>query len=279
MRILFIDVFANNLFHPGWGMQQAMYIFLRRRWEQDEGYLNTILDYFKDLNYPLQLMIFPEGTNLEDRSRVHSDSFARKNNLPIYEYVLHPRVRGFVHCVEKLRHGPRRMDAIHDVTIAYDRNYCFTEKDIILGDFPREIHFHIKRYPISEIPTDVEELEVWCQKRWLEKEDRLKLFYSKETKCFCPEDEKITQDASDKQEATVRKQMVGSIVFFVGVIVVSVLLLYRYSYARWFFIGLIAVYLLQAFVGFGMDKVQLVLHNQLSKHATKTMRYLKCADP
>ena len=120
-------------------MQNALYIFLKRRWEQDESYLNTVLSYFVDSSDCLQLLLFPEGTNFEDASKVKSDSFARKNNLPSYDFVLHPRVRGFTYCVEKLRQG--RLDAVHDVTIGYSENYCFEEIDLLKGNVPDEIHF------------------------------------------------------------------------------------------------------------------------------------------
>ncbi|KAK3741102.1 hypothetical protein QZH41_013925, partial [Actinostola sp. cb2023] len=161
----------------GWGMQGAMYLFLKRHWEQDEEYLNTILDYFRDMNYPIQLMIFPEGTNLDEYSQPRSDSYARKNNLPLYKHVLHPRVRGFVHCIEKLRKATRRIDAVYDVTIAFDQDHCYSERDIVMGNFPKEMHFNIKRYAINEMPTDYTALEDWLCKRWAEKEERLAKFY------------------------------------------------------------------------------------------------------
>ena len=59
-------------------MQNALYIFLKRRWEQDESYLNTVLSYFVDSSACLQLLLFPEGTNLEEGSKIKSDSFAEK---------------------------------------------------------------------------------------------------------------------------------------------------------------------------------------------------------
>lgn len=175
-------------------MQGAMYLFLKRRWEQDEEYLNSVLDYFKDMNYPIQLMIFPEGTNLDKYSQPRSDSYARKNNLPLYKHVLHPRVRGFVHCIEKLRKATKRIDAVYDVTVGYDQDHCYSEVDIASGNFPKEIHFNIKRYNINEMPLDYTELEQWLCQRWAEKEDRLAKFYSSNDINFCPPAEELVQD-------------------------------------------------------------------------------------
>lgn len=244
-------------------MQMAMYLFLKRRWEQDEEYLNSVLDYFKDVNYPIQLMIFPEGTNLDEYSQPRSDSYALKNNLPLYKHCLHPRVRGFVHCIEKLRKATPRIDAVYDVTIGYDQDYCYREVDIAKGNFPKEMHFDIKRYHINEMPTDYTELEQWLCQRWAEKEERLAKFYKNDEVGFCGEE--LVQHTTDKQESTVKKQMIFSIIFFIIVILTCFYILYRYVYARWYMAVLICMYVIQAFVGFGMDKVQLWIHNRFDK--------------
>lgn len=246
-------------------MQGAMYLFLKRHWEQDEVYLNTVLDYFKDLNYPIQLMIFPEGTNLDEKSQPRSDSYARKNNLQIYKHVLHPRVRGFVHCVEKLRKATKRLDAVYDVTIGYDQDYCYKEKDIIIGNFPKEIHFHINRYSISELPSDYTSLEEWLIKKWAEKEERLGKFYESETKGFCPPGEETNHDPQDPEETSVKRIMIISLIFFILITMVTFFLLYRFAYARWYFLALAVMYTVQNVICFGMDKVQLLIHQKYNK--------------
>lgn len=35
----------------GWAMQGASFLFLDRKWEHDEAYLDVILNYFKSLYY------------------------------------------------------------------------------------------------------------------------------------------------------------------------------------------------------------------------------------
>lgn len=247
-------------------MQGSMYLFLKRRWEQDEEYLNNVLDYFRDMNYPIQLMIFPEGTNLDNYSQPRSNSYAQKNNLPLYKHVLHPRVRGFVHCIEKLRKATRKIDAVYDVTVGYDQDYCYQAPDFVTGNFPKEIHFNIKRYNISEMPLDNTKLEQWLCQRWSEKEDRLSKFYMNGKVQFCPPEEELVQDSNDKEESSVKKLMLFSLVFFALVIVTSFYLLCRFAYARWFMLLLICMYIIQGAIGFGMDKVQLWIHNRFKKN-------------
>ena len=51
-----------------------------------------------------------------------------------------------------------------------------TERQL-LKDFPREIHFHIHRYPVDTLLTSKEDLQLWYHKWWEEKEERLHSFY------------------------------------------------------------------------------------------------------
>ncbi|XP_051471292.1 lysocardiolipin acyltransferase 1 isoform X6 [Apus apus] len=50
----------------GWAMQVAAFVFIRRKWENDKSHFEKMLDYFCDIKEPLQLLIFPEGTDLTD---------------------------------------------------------------------------------------------------------------------------------------------------------------------------------------------------------------------
>ncbi|XP_027477407.1 lysocardiolipin acyltransferase 1 isoform X3 [Zalophus californianus] len=92
----------------GWAMQAAAYIFIHRKWKDDQSHFEDIIDYFCDIREPLQLLIFPEGTDLTENSKARSNDFAEKNGLQKYEYVLHPRTTGFTFVVERLREGGKK---------------------------------------------------------------------------------------------------------------------------------------------------------------------------
>lgn len=49
-------------------MQVAAFIFIQRKWEEDKNHFGNMLDYFCDIHEPLQLLIFPEGTDLTGTS-------------------------------------------------------------------------------------------------------------------------------------------------------------------------------------------------------------------
>lgn len=48
-------------------MQVAAFIFIQRKWEDDKSHFENMLHYFCDIHEPLQLLIFPEGTDLTGR--------------------------------------------------------------------------------------------------------------------------------------------------------------------------------------------------------------------
>ena len=56
------------------------------------------------------------------------------------------------------------LDAVYDISIAYPHNFPQNEPELLRGNFPREVHFHIKRHPIENLPEGDEELADWCKK-------------------------------------------------------------------------------------------------------------------
>lgn len=56
---------------PGWAMQVACFVFIKRRWAEDKEHMENMLDYFCDIREPLQLLLFPEGTDLTGETQMH----------------------------------------------------------------------------------------------------------------------------------------------------------------------------------------------------------------
>lgn len=143
------------------------------------------------------------------------------------EYLIHPRVKGFQHTVSKLRNT---VDAVWDISIGYPDFIPQTEESVFQGKFPKEVHFHFKRYAIEEIPTKDEELATWLQNCWTEKEQRLEAFY-KEKKF---------------PESVATTNITFSLLFgIIGWIVKTsfwLVLLYYYPFARWYFLIVAILY-------------------------------------
>ncbi|XP_043367582.1 lysocardiolipin acyltransferase 1 isoform X3 [Dermochelys coriacea] len=206
----------------GWAMQVAAFIFIQRKWEDDKNHFENMLDYFCDIREPLQLLIFPEGTDLTG------------NNL----------------------------DAIHDVTVAYPQNIPQTEKHLLNGNFPKEIHFHVHRYPVQTLPTSREELQLWCQKRWEEKEERLQLFYEGE-KYFDVTGRSIIPPCKSELRVLVVKCI--SLLYWTLFTLAMFVLLYFYSFVRLYCVTAVVIFVVQQKIFGGLEIIELACHQYFNK--------------
>ncbi|CBJ33474.1 Lysocardiolipin acyltransferase [Ectocarpus siliculosus] len=161
----------------GWATQMLLFVFLKRDKTKDLQRVREISDYLVGLDMPTTLLLFPEGTDLSPNNHLKSLAFAKKEGLAEYQYVLHPKVRGFSECMQALRPG---LDAVHDVTIAY-HNYKDggppSENTMLAGCFPPEVHMHVTRFAVADLPTDDDGLQQWCREAFTEKEERLREFH------------------------------------------------------------------------------------------------------
>uniref|UniRef100_A0A8C5MYN6 Lysocardiolipin acyltransferase 1 n=1 Tax=Leptobrachium leishanense TaxID=445787 RepID=A0A8C5MYN6_9ANUR len=240
----------------GWAMQIAAFIFIHRKWEEDKNHFEAMLDYFCDIKEPLQLLIFPEGTDLTENTKARSDKFAEKNELQKYDYVLHPRTTGFTFIVDRLREG-HNLDAIHDITVAYPQNIPQTEKHILNGSFPKEIHFHVCRYPVDTLPASKDELQLWCQERWKEKEDRLRVFYERDRYFDASRRSRIPPC---KSELRVHLIKFASLLYWTSFTIAMLVLLYMYSCVRWYLLTMVVVFVVEGKLFGGLELIELACH-------------------
>ncbi|CAH8679499.1 unnamed protein product [Schistosoma rodhaini] len=186
MKIILKDSLAK-VPGAGWAMQCGSFIFLRRRIATDQQRLQKIVEYLLKVKQSCQLLIFPEGTNLNSKSLERSDSYGEQNNLPYVRYTLHPRSTGFLHLVKLI--GLDNLTEVYDVTVAYPDILPSPEINLFYGHVPHEVHYHIRRFYLNDL-LDIthdnrklddeinDKLSKWLQNRWLEKENILKEYYA-----------------------------------------------------------------------------------------------------
>ncbi|MCD7453457.1 1-acyl-sn-glycerol-3-phosphate acyltransferase 4 [Datura stramonium] len=141
----------------GWGFYVLEFIPLERDWVVDEPVIRQTLSTFTNPHDPLWLTVFPEGTDYSDQKCKRSQEFASQNGLPVLKNVLLPKTKGFYACLEILRSS---LDAVYDVTIAY-KNQCPTFLDNAFGVDPSEVHIHVRRIPLENVPASEKEASKW----------------------------------------------------------------------------------------------------------------------
>ncbi|KAJ8954207.1 hypothetical protein NQ318_005802 [Aromia moschata] len=162
---------------PGWVMQLACFVYIKRCWLSDKHILQNYIDYVVDTSYKHSLLVFPEGTDFTEDTKKSSHNFAEKNNLQKYEYVLHPRTTGFTFLTHQLL-SKNNLDAVYDVTLVYPDVVPQNEKVLLNGRFPKEVKVHFARYSKSVLPKTEEGLREFLERRWLDKERTLKEFHA-----------------------------------------------------------------------------------------------------
>mmetsp|Transcript_27053 Transcript_27053/g.71280 ORF Transcript_27053/g.71280 Transcript_27053/m.71280 type:complete len:293 (+) Transcript_27053:649-1527(+) len=161
----------------GWAMQCFLFVFLARDKNKDLKYLEDLVAHHHQRGLPVSLVIFPEGTDLHPEAVVKCEEFAKQRGLVQYKYILHPKVVGFQHSMGLLRGS---CGALYDVTIAYVDHVDGerpTELSLLSFRLPREVHMHVRRDPMTSLPTDDAGLEKLVVERFAAKEAALRAFY------------------------------------------------------------------------------------------------------
>ncbi|KAI5838899.1 acyltransferase-domain-containing protein [Morchella snyderi] len=163
----------------GWGMRFYGFIFLARKWEQDQPRFKHRLSKLAGSQEPMWLMIFPEGTNLSESGRNASAKYAEKAGLEDLRHLLLPRATGLRFCLENLMGS---VEWVYDCTVAYEgiprgkfgQDYFTLSSTYFQGRPPKSVNMHWRRFAVSSIPiSDPHLFELWIRQRWIEKDHLL----------------------------------------------------------------------------------------------------------
>ncbi|KAI9285312.1 acyltransferase-domain-containing protein [Umbelopsis sp. AD052] len=167
----------------GWGMLIFDFIFMKRRLNEDQANMvNNLERAKKNVDTPMWLLIYPEGTVVSKKTRKISNDFAEKFGYNNPRHLLLPRSTGLRICTNTLGNSVKY---IYDCTIGYSGlksgdipEDVYTLRGIFfLKRYPKEIHVHLRRFLISDIPTEEEAYATWLRDRWAEKDELLEEFY------------------------------------------------------------------------------------------------------
>ncbi|KAG9186121.1 hypothetical protein G6011_02677 [Alternaria panax] len=166
----------------GWGAQFYNFIFLSRKWEEDQRTFKKHLSKLNKKGDPMWLIIFPEGTNLSKTTREKSQKWAQKNGLQDMKHQLLPRSTGLKFCLNELR---ETTDWLYDCTVAYEgvpegqfgQDIFTLRSSFFEGRPPKSVNMHWRRFHLDDIPYEnTHAFEVWLRNRWREKDYMLEYF-------------------------------------------------------------------------------------------------------
>jgi 1-acyl-sn-glycerol-3-phosphate acyltransferase len=157
----------------GWGMQFLSCPFVRRDWTADRERIRHTFDTLVRERIPVWLVSFAEGTRSTPGKLRANAEWAAERGLEPTRHVLIPRTKGFVATIEGLG---GYLDAVYDVTIGYEGGVP-TLWQYITGSV-KQIHVHVRRFPIASLPRLEHELRDWLLACYREKDQLLEHFYS-----------------------------------------------------------------------------------------------------
>lgn len=157
----------------GWGLTFLDNLFVKRNWTADRAHIDRVFSRVVSANVPLWLISFSEGTRLTAENLARARRYAAEHGLAVPTHVLLPRVQGFVASIAGLQ---GHICAVYDVTIGYVGGLP-TLWQWAKGEM-REVHLHVRRYALAELPAAPEALAAWLRDRFEEKDARLDRFYA-----------------------------------------------------------------------------------------------------
>ncbi|TPX38133.1 1-acylglycerol-3-phosphate O-acyltransferase [Synchytrium microbalum] len=163
----------------GWGMWAMGMPFMARNWLSDSKTIAKVFANIKDLELPVWLISYLEGTRFTAEKVPESHAFAKDKGLPQLDRVLLPRTKGFIATVNAFRKS--HVKHVYDFTIVYKHvtkglQHSPSLLRVFAGSLDREykFHVHVKRYALDSLPTDPEKLTQWAMERYQEKDVLLK---------------------------------------------------------------------------------------------------------
>lgn len=157
----------------GWGMQFIDCVFVKRNWTADRERIRRTFRHLVDNDVPVWLVSFVEGTRATPSKIERGMEYAKDAGLTLTRHVLPPRSKGFVASVQGLG---EHVTAVYDVTIGYTEGVP-NLWHYIKGSV-RQMHTHVRRFPIDELPKLDSELRQWLLDRFVEKDRLLEHFYT-----------------------------------------------------------------------------------------------------
>ena len=157
----------------GWGMTFLDNLFVKRDWTADRAHIDQVFRRVVSGRVPLWLISFSEGTRLTAAKLAQAQRYAVEHALPVPRHVQLPRAKGFVASIVGLQ---GHLHAVYDVTIGYVDGLPSLWQ-WAKGEM-REVHLHVRRHAVAELPAGPEALAGWLHERFAEKDERLDRFYA-----------------------------------------------------------------------------------------------------
>jgi len=133
--------------------------------------IDNIKEYIKN-NNNIVIILYPEGTRITDTKLKKSQMYSKENNLPIYNHLLYPKMKGIFTIINELKKH-NKLGNIIDFTVKVENTNINdnTIKDYLSKKLGKT-YIKINTYKISDF-DDYDNFKKWFNLIWTEKEKYL----------------------------------------------------------------------------------------------------------
>lgn len=125
------------------------FISIDRNFEKDEKNIKRRLNELIEYEIPANIVIYPEGSRLTEKSLKSSLEFCAKKNLPTFTNVLCPRFAGFILLCESLKNS--HIKNVADITFTHVRGEAPPLWKVLLTSVRGKIRYDIKIHHLDNI--------------------------------------------------------------------------------------------------------------------------------
>lgn len=120
------------------------------------GYDRTI-----NLQFLLQLLLFPEGTRFTQAKHKISEEFAKEKKLKSLSYHLQPRTKGFIASLPPMK---GKIPALYNIELVFSQDAPVkpTMTNLLFGK-PVTAHMYMNRIPLEEVPATEAEQDLFLR--------------------------------------------------------------------------------------------------------------------
>jgi len=182
--LIILDKFNINTFYyvtknsikyiPGIGtmIYYSNDIIINRKWKNDKHLLKNYLDNIcNDSNSDNKIIIiFPEGTRYTERKFIESNEYSINNNLPIYNNLLVPKMKGLWYILNYL-YNNNQLGNIIDLSIIFpneNKNILFN----FIQNNTSQIYFLIRNINFIHY-TEYNKFKNWFLNEWKIKDNNI----------------------------------------------------------------------------------------------------------
>lgn len=137
----------------GLSWQVGEFAFLERNLEKDAQTIVGTLEKYYEFPWPVELLVFAEGTRFTKEKHENSLKFAKERGLPELKHHLLPRPRGFNLCVKTFKESGKGKFMLGQLQVRFSKDSPKPTFMALVNGESIKAHLYVRLFPVDDVPT------------------------------------------------------------------------------------------------------------------------------